>query len=153
MKNESLKFDKDYYSIGEVANLLGLQTSVIRYWNSMFSKYIKPMRRSQRRYFTVKDILLLEYIKEQLYQHGVTIKGVRKLLDERFLHNVNNDVVASDTSSLGNQIDQLIIQRHNHNAHSSNDHKMLNQCHNHNQELKQQVILYLENIIKRLDNS
>ncbi|MEL8056085.1 MAG: MerR family transcriptional regulator, partial [Pseudomonadota bacterium] len=34
-----------YRSIGEAAGELGLQTHVLRYWETKFAKYVKPLKR------------------------------------------------------------------------------------------------------------
>lgn len=74
---------KAYYSIGEVCNLLELPDYTVRYWESEF-KQLSPSKLSGRkRQFTKKDIKLLQEIKYMLHTQGYTIKGVRKILNNR----------------------------------------------------------------------
>ena len=39
--------DKLYYTIGEVSELLGETTSLVRFWSNSFPKYIKPKRNAK----------------------------------------------------------------------------------------------------------
>jgi len=74
--------DKEYFRIGEVSNILGVEPYVIRFWESEF-KSVKPVRTGadQRRYRR-KDIEQLLLIKKLLYEEGFTIAGARKRLSE-----------------------------------------------------------------------
>lgn len=78
-----------YKTIGETAKELNLidkktgklQTYIIRYWESQF-KQIKPnVRAGGRRYYSKKNIKMISYIKFLLKEKGLTINGVKKLLD------------------------------------------------------------------------
>ena len=72
--------DKLYYSIGEVAELLEINASNIRYWEKEFPK-LKPKKSTRgNRKFTKEDILLLAAIKELVKDKGFTIEGARKKL-------------------------------------------------------------------------
>ena len=86
------KSDSAYKTIGEVAKILNLKsndkgvlpTHVIRFWETQF-KQIKPkILNSNRRYYDEKTINLLKKVKFLLKDQGMTIKGVKKIL--------NNDV-------------------------------------------------------------
>src|SRR6266849_1920440 len=69
-----------FRTIGEVADELDLPTHVLRFWESKFSQ-LKPLKRGGgRRYYRPEDILLLRRIRQCLYEHGYTIRGVQKLL-------------------------------------------------------------------------
>ena len=79
-----------YKTIGEVAEILGLvnkrngniNTHTIRYWEKEF-KQIKPKIFSgKRRYYDEKNIELLKKIHFLLKSEGLTIKGVKKLLEK-----------------------------------------------------------------------
>ena len=84
------KTDTAYKSIGEVAKLLNLinkkngslNTHTIRFWEKEF-KQIKPKIFSgRRRYYDTNSIEILKQIKHLLKDQGLTIKGVKKLLDK-----------------------------------------------------------------------
>lgn len=74
--------DKPYFRIGEVSKILGIETYVVRYWESEF-KNIKPIRTGadQRRY-RKKDVEELLLIKKLLYEEGFTIAGAKKRLQD-----------------------------------------------------------------------
>lgn len=49
--------EKLYYTIGEVAEMLGESTSLIRFWSTTFSEFIKPVRNKKgNRLFTAEDV-------------------------------------------------------------------------------------------------
>lgn len=69
-----------FRTISEVAEQLGVQQHVLRFWETKFSQ-IRPMKRGGgRRYYRPEDVALLEHIHSLLYTEGYTIKGVQKLL-------------------------------------------------------------------------
>ena len=83
------KSDRAYKTIGEVAKLLELKsnnkgvlpTHVIRFWETKF-KQIKPIiLNSNRRYYDEKTINLLKKVKFLLKDQGMTINGVKKILN------------------------------------------------------------------------
>ena len=83
------KSESAYKTIGEVAKILNLKsnnkgvlpTHVIRFWETQF-KQIKPkILNSSRRYYDEKTINLLKKIKFLLKEQGMTINGVKKILD------------------------------------------------------------------------
>lgn len=71
-----------FRTISEVADWLGVQAHVLRFWESKFSQ-IKPIKRAGgRRYYRPADMQLLGGIKKLLHEDGMTIKGVQKTLRE-----------------------------------------------------------------------
>jgi len=72
--------DKVYFRIGEVSHLVGVDTHVLRYWESEFST-IKPFRGpSKQRLYRRQDVENLLRIKGLLHDEGYTISGARKHL-------------------------------------------------------------------------
>lgn len=73
---------KRYFTIGEVSDLCGVKTHVLRYWEQEFPS-LKPMkRRGNRRYYQREDVLLIRQIRALLYEQGYTISGARQKLLE-----------------------------------------------------------------------
>jgi len=70
---------KRYFTIGEVAKLCDLKTHVLRYWEREFDQ-IKPVKRSNRRYYQRQDVLLIRQIRSLLHDQGYTISGARQWL-------------------------------------------------------------------------
>lgn len=72
-----------FRTISEVADELGVQQHVLRFWETKFSQ-IRPLKRGGgRRYYRPEDLALLKKVHELLYTQGYTIKGVQKLLKEQ----------------------------------------------------------------------
>ncbi|BBD09124.1 MerR family transcriptional regulator [Desulfovibrio ferrophilus] len=70
------------YRIGKAAELLGLNTSVLRYWESEFSQ-IRPIRTKKgQRLYNDDHLALLERIRTLLHGEGLTIEGARKRLEQ-----------------------------------------------------------------------
>ena len=83
------KLDSAYKTIGEVTKILNLKsnnkgvlpTHIIRFWETQF-KQIKPkILNSNRRYYDLKTINLLKKVKFLLKDQGMTINGVKKILN------------------------------------------------------------------------
>lgn len=69
-------------TIGEVAELLGLETHVLRFWETQFTQ-IRPQKlRGSRRHYRQEDIQLLDYIRHLLHEEGFTIEGAKRHLQE-----------------------------------------------------------------------
>lgn len=74
------KSESAFRTISEVAEELGVQQHVLRFWETKFSQ-IKPMKRGGgRRYYRPEDVAVVKKIHSLLYVEGYTIKGVQKLL-------------------------------------------------------------------------
>jgi len=83
------KSESAYKTIGEVAKILNLKankkgvlpTHIIRFWETQF-KQIKPkILNSNRRYYDESCINLLKKVKFLLKEQGMTINGVKKILN------------------------------------------------------------------------
>ena len=83
--------ESDYKSIGDVAKILNLfnektgklNTHTIRFWEKEF-KHIKPkVLAGKRRYYDKKSIEFLKELKFLLKEKGLTIKGVKKYLNNK----------------------------------------------------------------------
>ena len=90
---------KRYYTIGEIAKALNVNTSLLRFWEKEF-KEIKPKLFSgKRRYYDEKTINILKEIKYLLKDKGMTIKGVKKKL---LNHDSDLDVPSNTTINTKN---------------------------------------------------
>ena len=92
------KKDAAYKTIGEVAKALGLvnketghlQTHTIRYWETQFKQIRPNIRAGKRRYYSVKDLKIIKYIKFLLKEKGLTISGVKKMLNDTESHHLDD---------------------------------------------------------------
>jgi len=96
----NIKSKDAYKTIGEIAKQLGLinektgnlQTHTIRYWETQF-KQIKPtIKAGRRRYYSVKDFKIIRYVKFLLKEKGLTISGVKKILNQTESHSLDDDI-------------------------------------------------------------
>lgn len=74
--------NKPYFRIGEVAELLGVEAYVLRYWEGEFPQ-LSPVRApSRQRLYRRADVETLCYIKQLLHEEGYTIAGAKRKLAE-----------------------------------------------------------------------
>lgn len=70
-----------FYKLGELSEMLGVESSVLRFWEKEFPQ-IKPMKVGPRkRLYRHRDLELFQEIKRLLYDERFTIAGARKRLD------------------------------------------------------------------------
>ena len=117
------KSDQAYKTIGEVVKTLNLKsrsgqkipTHTIRYWEKEF-KQIKPKILSgNRRYYDKSNVDLLKKIKFLLKDQGMTINGVKKILnsgqsndlDEISNKSIRNDNLRNKITNISNIIKDL----------------------------------------------
>lgn len=89
--------DKMFFRIGELADLVGVEPHVLRYWETEFR--IRPQRSpSGQRMYRRKDISKFLRIKTLLYKQGFTIAGARRAL---------MDAAEGDGGAMESDVDQL----------------------------------------------
>jgi len=102
MPYKEKKVEKLYYSIGEVAQLFKVNTSLIRFWEKEFD-IIKPKKNKKgNRFFTAQDIDNIQLIFHLVKERGLTLSGAKKKLkDNRDDTNNNHEVVKTLTQIRG----------------------------------------------------
>jgi len=75
--------DKLYFRIGEVSRLLGVESYVLRYWETEFPSLSPKKSDTGHRLYKRKDVEQLLQIKELLYSKRFTIEGARQSLATR----------------------------------------------------------------------
>ena len=112
------KTDNAYKSIGEVAKILNLinkkngnlNTHTIRFWEKEF-KQIKPkILTGKRRYYDKNSIDILKKIKYLLKDQGMTIIGVKKLLNNKKslkLDEFSNNSISVDNIKIKNKLKNI----------------------------------------------
>jgi DNA-binding transcriptional MerR regulator len=74
---------KLYFRIGEVAELVGVEPHVLRYWEREF-RGIRPTKSAKgQRVYSRRDLETLLRVRDLLYKEGFTIAGARKKLQRR----------------------------------------------------------------------
>lgn len=77
---QGMDVQKKYYRINEVAEMLRLPASTLRYWEQEFST-IKPKRsKSGRRYYTVDDIEKISIVNYLIKERGLKIEAAKEYL-------------------------------------------------------------------------
>lgn len=67
---------KTYFSISEVAEISGVNTYVLRFWENKFPRYLHPKKdRAGRRRYRQEDLELVLMIVDLLYHRKFTIDG------------------------------------------------------------------------------
>ena len=114
-----IKTDSDYKSIGEVARLLNLvnkkngklNTHTIRFWEKEF-KQIKPkIFAGKRRYYDDNTISLIKKIHFLLKDQGMTIYGVKKLLNSNRslkLDEIQNNSISVDNLNINAKLKKIL---------------------------------------------
>ncbi len=73
---------KLYYTIGEVAEMFQVNTSLIRFWEKEFD-VLKPKKNKKgNRLFTIEDIDNLKIIYNLVKEQGLTLEGAKKYLKD-----------------------------------------------------------------------
>lgn len=84
MPYKEIKVEKLYYSIGEVAEMLDVPVSTVRFWDNEFD-VLKPMKNKKgNRLFTAMDIKNIRIIHHLLKDEGMTIDGARRRMSEKW---------------------------------------------------------------------
>ncbi len=128
IKNNSTELltipNKLYFSIGEVSQLCDLKPHILRYWENEFSQLKPTKRRGNRRYYQVKEVLLIRRIRSLLYEKGFTIEGARQQLQENpepsqeleenhFSPSMSSLITRNVISETINQLEQLVQELEN----------------------------------------
>src|SRR5206468_11629778 len=80
LPEDEILFQKQYYSISEVAEWFKVNTSLIRYWENEFD-VLKPRKtRKCDRLFRPEDVKNLQLIYFQLRQRKFSIEGAKQYL-------------------------------------------------------------------------
>ena len=110
------KIDKSYKTIGEVVKILNLKsrsgqklpTHTIRFWEKEFKQIQPKVFDGNRRYYDKSNVDLLKKIKFLLKDQGMTINGVKKLLNStnsNDLDEISNKTIRAD--NLRNKISNI----------------------------------------------
>lgn len=100
------KIEKVYYSIGELAEMFKVNTSLIRYWEKEFD-IIKPHKNKKgNRLFTKEDIDNFHIIYHLVKERGLTLKGAKLKLKENREDTVNNFQVIKSL----NDIKEILLE-------------------------------------------
>ena len=112
------KSESAYKTISEVAKLLNLinpktgslNTHTLRFWETQFKQLRPKIFSGKRRYYDKKNIDLVKKIKFLLKEKGMTISGVKKILnnsDSFNLDEISNKSISSENLDIKNKIRKI----------------------------------------------
>jgi DNA-binding transcriptional MerR regulator len=83
MYTKSFEIEKLYYSIGEVADMFEVNTSLIRFWEKEFPQ-LQPRKNGRgNRVYSKKDLELFKKIHHLVKEKGFTLDGAKNALREK----------------------------------------------------------------------
>jgi DNA-binding transcriptional MerR regulator len=88
-------FSKQYYSIGEVANMFKVNTSLLRYWETEFDILEPRKNRKGDRFFKPSDIKNLQLIYDLLRRRKFTIEGAKDYLKKNLRADEKYSIIQS----------------------------------------------------------
>jgi DNA-binding transcriptional MerR regulator len=84
MPYKEKKVEKLFYSIGEVAEMLNVPVSTVRFWENEFD-ILKPRKNKKgNRLFMPEDLKNLKIIHHLVKEKGMTLAGAKKQLSEKW---------------------------------------------------------------------
>ncbi len=83
---ENQALNKLYYSIGEVAELLHVNASLLRFWEKEFNLAVSKKNKKGNRLYTVKEIEKIQRIYQFVKVEGYTLEGAKKALKSKVNH-------------------------------------------------------------------
>jgi DNA-binding transcriptional MerR regulator len=96
---------KLYYSIGEVADMFEVNTSLIRFWEKEFSQLKPKKNKKGNRLFTVKDIDKLNAIYILVKEKGFTLDGAKSQLKK------GGEIISDQQESSSDNHSEQLIQK------------------------------------------
>lgn len=99
---------KLYYSIGEVAEMFGVNTSLIRFWEKEFAIIQPKKNRKGNRMFTPKDIENFNKIYHLVKEQGFTLDGAKKSLKEK--SSTSPTVAKSNTNDVIDKLELIKVK-------------------------------------------
>jgi DNA-binding transcriptional MerR regulator len=100
--------EKYLYTIGEVAEILGESTSLVRFWANEFPKFIKPQRNAKgNRLFTKEDVETFKHIHLLVKVEGLTLEGAAKRLKGEKKDVINESKVLESLKKIRQQLEEI----------------------------------------------
>lgn len=99
--------EKRYYSIGEVARLLEVNPSLIRFWEQEFDSLKPRKNRKGNRLFTPQDLEQLKIIYHLVKERGFTLKGAQEKLRQNKADTAQNAQVVERLQQIKQALAEL----------------------------------------------
>lgn len=100
--------EKYLYTVGEVAEILGESTSLVRFWANEFPKFIRPQRNAKgNRLFTKDDVETFKHIHVLVKVEGMTLEGASKRLKGDRREVITKAKVLDSLKSMRQQLSEI----------------------------------------------
>ena len=100
--------EKFFYSVGEVAEMLGESTSLVRFWANEFPKFIRPQRNAKgNRLFTKEDVETFKHIHLLVKVEGLTLEGTAKRLKGKKKDVINKARILETLKGIRTQLAEI----------------------------------------------
>ena len=100
--------EKYLYTVGEVAEILGENTSLVRFWANEFPKFIRPQRNAKgNRLFTKEDVETFKHIHLLVKVEGLTLEGAAKRLKGEKKDVINKARVLETLKDIRQQLQEI----------------------------------------------
>ena len=100
--------EKYFYTVGEVAEILGESTSLVRFWANEFPKFIRPQRNAKgNRLFSKEDVETFKHIHVLVKLEGLTLEGAAKRLAGEKKNLVNKTKVLESLKDIRQQLSEI----------------------------------------------
>lgn len=98
------KIEKIFFTIGEVAEMIDENTSLIRYWENQFNA-LKPQKNKKgNRLFTTDDIATIKLIHYLVKERGLTLNGAKQKLKENRDETIQNYEIVKRLQSVRDEL-------------------------------------------------
>ena len=100
--------EKYLYTIGEVAEILGESTSLVRFWANEFPKFIRPQRNAKgNRLFSKEDVETFKHIHLLVKVEGLTLEGAAKRMKGDKKDVINKSKVLDTLKAIRQQLSEI----------------------------------------------
>lgn len=100
--------EKYFYTVGEVAEILGESTSLVRFWANEFPKFIRPQRNAKgNRLFSKDDVETFKHIHILVKVEGLTLEGAAKRLKGERKGIINKAKVLESLKDIRQQLSEI----------------------------------------------
>ena len=108
----SVSTDKRYYRIGDVAEMLDLPQSTLRYWETQFTIACPQRNAKGTRLYTPADIENLRVIKYMLHDKGLKIEAAKEGLKQNRSSVIRRAQTLNALTGIRNQLQALLETLH-----------------------------------------
>ena len=100
--------EKYFYTVGEVAEIIGESASLVRFWAHEFPKFIRPQRNAKgNRLFTKEDVETFKHIHLLVKVEGLTLEGAAKRLKGEKKDVINKAKVLETLKGIRQQLTEI----------------------------------------------